>query len=460
MYEQYGPVFLQYLNGQFAFAIWDTKKKECFFARDRVGIRPLFYTEVNGKFVFGSEIKSLFEFPGIKRNFSPKALKEVFTFWTTLTPNTVFEGVYELPPGHYAIFKDGELIIKKFWSLKYASPSRHFTGTFGDAVEQLRWFLSDSLMLRLRSDVQLAAYLCGGLDSSTIISLIRKFAPGILNTFSIGFADNVYDETKYQREVSEYLQTKHQSITCSASDIAEWFPRVVWHTEIPLLRTAPAPMMELSKFVHEQGFKVIITGEGADEAFAGYDIFKETLIRQFWAKEPDSKIRPLLLKKLYPYMPSISQAKPEMLKMFFKYQLEATDSPAYSHLLRWKNTSNIQKHFTSEFNEYLKNYDPVEQYIESIRPETEGISSLAKAQMIETNVFMSGYLLSSQGDRVAMANSVEGRYPFLDYRILEFAASLPDHFKVKGMNEKLILKELMRNESTKMLLKRKKWSKS
>jgi len=456
MYEEYGADALHYLNGQFAFAIWNNKKKECFFARDRVGIRPLFYSEVNGTLVFGSEIKSIFEFPGIKRNFSPEALKEVFTFWTTLSPRTVFNGVSELPPGHYAWYRNGKLEIKKFWSLRYATTSNRFEGTPGDALDQFRYLLSDSVSLRLRSDVPVAAYLSGGLDSSATTALIKKVAPGNLNTYSIGFADNVFDETKYQNEVSQYFKTNHKSIVCSATDIADWFPKVVWHSEIPLLRTSPAPMMGLSRLVHEQGIKVVITGEGADEALAGYNIFKETLIRQFWARLPQSKIRPLLLKKLYPYLPNISQASQGMLRMFFGYKLEETDSPVYSHLLRWQNTSNIQKHFAPELNHYLEDYDPIEQYAELIRPEVEGISSLAKAQLIETNIFMSGYLLSSQGDRMAMANSVEGRYPFLDYRLLEFTASLPDEFKLKGMNEKILLKELMKDEIPQTVLKRNK----
>lgn len=454
MYEEYGADALQYLNGQFAFAIWDNKKKECFFARDRVGIRPLFYSEVNGTLVFGSEIKSIFEFPGIKRHFSPEALKQVFTFWTTLSPNTIFDGISELPPGHYAWYRNGRLEIKKFWSLQYATTSTRFEGTPGEALDQFRYLLSDSVSLRLRSDVPVAAYLSGGLDSSATTALIKKVAPGHLNTFSIGFADNVFDETKYQQEVSNYFQTNHKSIVCSASDIAEWFPKVVWHSEIPLLRTSPAPMMGLSKLVHDNGIKVVITGEGADEALAGYNIFKETLIRQFWARQPQSIIRPLLLKKLYPYLPNISQASQGMLRMFFGYKLEETDSPVYSHMLRWQNTSNIQKHFTSELNEHLIDYNPVEQYAERIRPEFVGISSLAKAQLIETNIFMSGYLLSSQGDRMAMANSVEGRYPFLDYRLLEFVASLPDEFKLKGMNEKYLLKELMKDEIPKSVINR------
>lgn len=454
MYEEYGPGALQYLNGQFAFAIWNSKKKECFFARDRVGIRPLFYSVVNGTLVFGSEIKSLFEFPGIKRQFSSEALKEVFTFWTTLSPNTVFEGVFELPPGCYAIHGEGHLTVKKFWSLQYATNPNSFNGTSSDALDQFRYILSDSVALRLRSDVPVAAYLSGGLDSSATTALIRKSAPGHLNTFSIGFDDNVFDETKYQQEVSQYFQTNHKSIVFSADDIAESFPKVVWHSEIPLLRTSPAPMMGLSKLVHENGIKVVITGEGADEILAGYNIFKETLIRQFWARQPQSKIRPLLLKKLYPYLPNISQASTGMLKMFFGYRLEATDSPVYSHLLRWQNTGNIQKHFTPGLNELLKDYHPIEQYAERIKPEVEGISSLAKAQLIESNIFMSGYLLSSQGDRMAMSNSVEGRYPFLDHRLMEFTSSLPDELKLKGMNEKFLLKELMKDELPQSVLSR------
>jgi asparagine synthase (glutamine-hydrolysing) len=454
MYEEYGSEALQYLNGQFAFAIWDSRKKECFFARDRVGIRPLFYSEVNGTLVFGSEIKSLFEFPGIRRVFSPESLKEIFTFWTTLSPNTLFEGVYELPPGHYAFYKNNRLEIQKYWSLRFATISTKFKGTLGDALDQFRYLLSDSVALRLRSDVPVAAYLSGGLDSSAVTSILKKISPGHLNTFSIGFVDDVFDETKYQHEVSQYFQTNHKSIVCSGADIAEWFPKVVWHSEISLLRSAPAPMMGLSKLVRLHGIKVIITGEGADEAFAGYYIFKETLIRQFWARQPQSRMRPLLLKRLYPHHSSVSLSSPAILRMFFGYKLEATDSPVYSHLLRWQNTSNIQKHFTSELNEYLKDYCPVEHYAERIRKEVEGISSLAKAQMIETNVFMPGYLLSSQGDRMTMANSVEGRYPFLDYRLLEFAASLPDEFKLKGMNEKFLLKELMKDELPQSVINR------
>lgn len=456
LYEEYGAEALQFLNGQFAFAIWDNINQACFLARDRVGIRPLFYTVVNGTLVFGSEIKALFEFPGIKKSFSYNALKEVFTFWTTLSPRTIFEDVYELPPGHFATYKNGFLEINKYWSLRFATTSTMFSGTLQEGMDQFRYILKDSLSIRLRADVPVAAYLSGGLDSSATTSLIREIAPGYLNTFSIGFSDQEFDETKYQQEVSHHFHTNHKSICCDGADIGGWFPKVIWHSEMPLLRTAPAPMMGLSKLVHESGIKVVITGEGADEALAGYNIFKETLVRQFWARYPESRFRPLLLKKLYPYLPVLSHANPAVLKLFFGYHLEATDSPVYSHLLRWHNTSNIQHHFKPELTELLKDYHPVEHYTERIRREVEGISSLAKAQLIETNIFMSGYLLSSQGDRMTMANSVEGRYPFLDYRLLEFAASLPDEFKLKGFNEKFLLKQLMRDQLPQSVLLRNK----
>ncbi len=456
LYEEYGSEALKYLNGQFAFAIWNSLTKACFFARDRVGIRPLFYSQLNDNLIFGSEIKSIFEFPGIKRSFSPEALKEVFTFWTTLTPHTIFEGVYELPPGHYAHFQNGQLILKKYWSLQYATTSIRYDGSVSDALDQFRDLLSDSVKLRLRSDVPVAAYLSGGLDSSATTALIRQITPGNLNTFSIGFEDPLFDETKYQQEVSQFFGTNHKSLVCTSMDIAKWFPKVVWHSEIPLLRTSPAPMMGLSKLVYEHGIKVVITGEGADEILAGYNIFKETVIRQFWARQPKSKIRPLLLRRLYPYLPNINQASLGMLEMFFGYQLEETNSPIYSHLLRWHNTSHIQKYFTPELKEYLKDYHPIEQYAARIKPEVEGLTPLAKAQFIETSIFMSGYLLSSQGDRMAMANSVEGRYPFLDYRLMEYMALLPDEFKLKGMNEKFLLKEIMKDEIPHSVFKRSK----
>ena len=443
MYEEFGKDCLSKLNGQFAFSIWDEKRQSLFMARDRTGIRPLFYSQFDNHFIYASELKSLLEFPSFRPSLNIKGLKQILTFWTTLTPETVFNNVFEVPPGHYLIYESGKLTIKSYWELSFNRQER-FAGTIEEAGEEFSSLFKDAIRLRLRSDVQVAAYLSGGLDSSVTTSYINMVQPEALNTFAIGFQEKDFDESIYQKEVARYFNTRHASVTCNNLDIPELLEKAVWHAETPLLRTSPIPMMKLSQLVHENGIKVVITGEGADENLGGYNVFKEAIIRQFWAKEPDSRLRPLLLRKLYPYIPQLRNAPPGMLKMFFGYQLEKTDSPVYSHLLRWKNSTGLLGHLSANLKDELKDYDPVKEYADLVNNKLSDYTSLNKAQYIESTIFMSGYLLSSQGDRVAMANSVEGRYPFLDHRIIEFCASLPDDYKIKGLNEKYLLKKLMK----------------
>ncbi|WP_430934283.1 asparagine synthase (glutamine-hydrolyzing) [Saccharicrinis sp. 156] len=451
MYQEYGANCLEKLNGQFAIAIWDTFEKELFLARDRMGIRPLFYSQNGKDFVFSSEIKALFEYPGIERSFNSLGLNQVFTFWTSQTPHTVFKDVYELPPGHYAKIKSGNLEIRPYWSLSFDNPQKM---SVQDAVDNFRYLFKDALNLRMRADVPVAAYLSGGLDSTSTTGFIKQMFPEALNTFSIGFEEKDFDETAYQLEVAHYFDTKHHSVNFKNEDVIDLFEKVIWHTEIPVLRTAPFPMFKLSKLVRDNGIKVVITGEGADEMLGGYNIFKEAIIRHFWAKYPDSHLRPLLLKKLYPYLPQIKDAGTSALKLFFGYKLSEIDSPAYSHLLRWNNTSRIRNFLTSDRLENLNGTDLVNEYERRISSKVSNYSPLAKAQFIESNVFMSGYLLSSQGDRVAMGNSVEGRYPFLDHRIIEFCASLPDDLKISGLDEKYLLKQVVKDVIPKSVLKR------
>ena len=309
---------LDLLNGQFAFAIWDKLREELFIARDRVGIRPLFYNINNGVFSLASEIKALFRQINIEREFCAENLSQVYTFWTTITPDTPFKGIYELPPGHFATYNRDGLTVEKYWELNFNRPSSSLS--LQDAVDQFHELFSDAVRIRLRADVEVAAYLSGGIDSSATVAYIKDIEPGVLNTFSIGFEEKDFDESEYQNEAAKYFNTTHKSLTCSSRDIAEAFPKVIWHSEFPILRTAPAPMFLLSELVRENNIKVVITGEGSDEILAGYDIFKEAKIKRFWASQPNSTIRPLLLKKLYPYLSQMKDANPKMLRMFYGYQ--------------------------------------------------------------------------------------------------------------------------------------------
>ncbi|HEX2967709.1 MAG TPA: asparagine synthase (glutamine-hydrolyzing) [Bacteroidales bacterium] len=443
LYINYGHECLNKLNGQYAFAVWDKQEEELFIARDRMGIRPFFYNISNGVFTFASEIKAIFQQESISRELNPEALTQIFTFWTSITPHTAFTGISELSPGHYGYFSRKGLKTARYWNLDFGK--QRFVNSFNEAQEQFNELFADAVRIRLRADVEVAAYLSGGIDSSATVSYIKEIEPGILNTFSIGFSEKDFDESRYQNEAVNYFRTRHKQYLCTSGEIAEAFPSVVWHAEMPLTRTAPTPMLLLSGLVRQNNIKVVVTGEGSDEMLAGYDIFKEALIRRFWASNPDSSLRPLLLKKLYPYIPQIAQANVQTIKMFFKFRLEETDNPFYSHLLRWNNSNHIKKHFSGYMKDVAANYFPVDELTAQLPAGFNSWDSLSKAQWIEATIFMSGYLLSSQGDRMSMANSVEGRYPFLDYRIIEFCNSLPADWKLKGLTEKYFLKKLLKN---------------
>ncbi|MGB8489467.1 MAG: asparagine synthase (glutamine-hydrolyzing), partial [Bacteroidales bacterium] len=284
LYSVYGKSCLQMLNGQFVFAIWDNREEELFIARDRIGIRPLFYNNSAEGFSFASEIKSLFVLKHLNPEFSLKNLSQIYTFWTTITPGTAFRDIYELSPGHYLTLDRKGLRTEKYWSLDFNSIDNNLT--LNRATEEFHELFSDAVRIRLRADVEVAAYLSGGLDSSSTVAYIKATEPGILNTFSIGFDDRDFDESSYQNEAVRYFDTRHKSFVCTSEEISRSFPGVIWHCETPVTRTAPSPMFLLSKLVRDNNIKVVITGEGADEMLAGYDIFKEAKIRRFWARQP------------------------------------------------------------------------------------------------------------------------------------------------------------------------------
>jgi asparagine synthase (glutamine-hydrolysing) len=441
-YEEWGLDFPNHLNGQFAIAVWDEPKRRLILARDRVGIRPLFHaTAPDGALLFASEMKALFRYPGLKAEMDPRGLGQIFTFWANVPPRTVFKGVSELPPGHVLVAEAGSMRIRAYW--KHRFPDR---GGYEDHpeswwTERLRALLHDATALQLRADVPVGSYLSGGLDSSIIASLVKRHHNPGLTTFSVGFADPAYDERAYQKQMAEFLGTDHHILEVDYADIGEAFSDVVRFAEKPMTRTAPAPLMSLSGLVRKHGMKVVLTGEGADEIFGGYNIFREDKIRRFWARSPEAVWRSLPLSGLYGYVEK-NPAAGAFWRQFFKRGLTDVDHPYYSHLIRWRNTSWIKGLLAPAFREGLGTEEELIADLDaSVDPEMRRWHPLCRAQYLEMAIFMSGYLLCSQGDRMLMAHSVEGRFPFLDHRLIEFAATIPPKYKVKTLTEKYILKK-------------------
>ncbi|MBC7249488.1 MAG: asparagine synthase (glutamine-hydrolyzing) [Anaerolineae bacterium] len=440
LYEDLGPDCLQQLNGQFAIAIWDKRRQVLFLARDRLGIRPLYYTMADGTLIFGSEVKALLSTGRVRAEIDPVSLDQVFTFWSTLAPRTIFHQIYEVPPGHYALARDGRFTVHRYWGLSFPPAGEEDARPETEIAAELRDLLVDAARIRLRADVPVGAYLSGGLDSSTITALIRHYTSNYLQTFSIAFSDPDFDEREYQERMSNFLHTDHRRVECTHADIGRVFPEVIWHTETPILRTSPAPMFLLSQLVRENNIKVVLTGEGADEFLGGYNIFKEAKVRRFWARQPQSDLRPLLLRRLYPYVPQLS-AGGSYLEAFFRQGLADTADPVYSHRIRWRNTARLKRLFSAAQRGASAAGDPVAAFIASLDGPFSSWSELAQAQYIEVSIFMAEYLLSSQGDRMLAAHSVEGRFPFLDHRVVEFCSRIPPHLKIRGLNEKYILKK-------------------
>ncbi|MDY6824208.1 MAG: asparagine synthase (glutamine-hydrolyzing) [Thermodesulfobacteriota bacterium] len=456
LYQEQGPACLSSLNGQFAIAIWNRRKKELFLARDRVGICPLYYTVAGGRFMFASEIKALFMNPAVPREIDPSSLQQIFTCWTTIGKRTIFRDIYALQPGHYMTIRQdaGPGDQQPFWHLPCQPAEQHWPGSREDAAEQLRELLEDAVRLRLRADVPVGAYLSGGLDSSIIASVIANRFNNRLKTFSIGFAEKAFDEAGFQAKMVRALNTDHRQTRITNQQVADFFGQVIWHSEIPLLRTGPVPLYMLSKLVRENGFKVVLTGEGADEVFGGYNIYKEAKVRAFWAKQPGSRYRPLLLERLYPYIFDNPSRNRAFLQKFFSVSKKDLDDPLMSHQKRWANTGRSTTFFSDSVRDAVAGYDPRDAIAASLPEGFEQRDIFSRAQWLEMNIFMSNYLLTSQGDRVAMANSVELRLPYLDHRVIDFAARLPAHWKIQGLEEKYMLKKAFRDRLPASITKR------
>jgi len=444
LYEEYGTNCLDHMNGQFAFAIWDNVNRSVFMARDRFGIRPLYYTTVGGGLVFASEAKSLFAVPGVRARFDPVGLDQVFTFWSTIPPRTAFEHISQIPAAHYLVATADGIRTERYWDIEF--PGRGGHAEERDAsyyIDRLRDELVRATRLRMRADVPVGAYLSGGLDSSLTSAIVKSFTDAPLKTFSVRFKDEAFDETEHQKTMVASLGTDHSSVTVGRADIARAFPEVIWHAETPILRTASVPLHFLSDLVRDNQIKVVVSGEGADEMLAGYNIFKEAKIRRFWARQPGSQLRPVLLSRIYPY---IQDARAGVYwQSFFAQGLTETDTPCYSHMVRWNNTASVKRFFSPQLRAAVGAYDNVAEFASTLNGRFCDWNPLSQAQYIEINTFLTGYLLSSQGDRVAMSHSIEGRVPFLDHHVAEFCAQIPPRLKLRGLEEKYVLRHVARD---------------
>ena len=444
-YSTWGSDAFDRFNGQFAIALWDGPREALILARDRLGVRPLYVCERDGRMWFASEVRAIFAAdPSIPRALDPVGLVETFTFWSPVAPQTAFVGISELEPGHLRVVTRTGVTDRAYWAPRYPDPAwPGYRGSLDDAAHDVKELLTDAVRLRMtRSDVPVGSYLSGGLDSALLVALARPESAGSFSTFSIRFKEPEFDESEFQRAMVRRLDTDHHELLIGRADIAAVFPDVVRHAERPLLRTAAAPMFLLSAAVQDAGIKVVLTGEGADEMFGGYDLFREARIRRFWARDPTSRLRPRLLSRLYPYVARSPVRQAAMAQRFFGQDLAASGTPGFGHQLRWRGAAPLLRLLTPDVRAAAASVDVVGRLLGRLPAPFERWPSLAQDQYLEIRSMMSGYLLAAQGDRMLMAHSVEGRFPFLDHRVVALADSLPSSFKLRGLDEKHLLKRV------------------
>ena len=448
---QWGMSFAQHFNGQFAIALWDGKNRELILARDRVGMKPLFFTHAsNGDLLFASEVKALFVHDGIRRALDPAGIAQVFSFWTLIDGQSPFAGVHQVEAGYVYRFASNRRLVEKvkYWEIPYSGGTVDKYSNDGEATEACRATLRDSVALRLRADVEIGTYTSGGIDSAIVNQIAyRNLNHHETQTFLMQFESDYYDESPYQNIVAKHFGLTPNEVRCSNKDIADGFEKAIFHAEAPIFRTAPISNLYLSKAVQQKGIKVVLTGEGADEVAWGYDIYREAKVRRFWSRFPESRVRPQLFRRLYSYLPQFQNPRFFNLSVdFFKTDLQCIDDPLYSHLTRIANCRATHSFFSEAMLSKLEGHNPVDLLRARLPEDFERRSHLERCQYLEMQTLLTGYLLASQGDRMQSAHGVEGRYPYLDHNVIAFMARLPESMKLRGLRDKFIVREAYRND--------------
>lgn len=413
-YEEYGPDVVQKLRGMYAFAIWNRKKKELFIARDIFGIKPLFYTETKeGDFVFGSEIKSLLKFPNVKKEFNPEALESYLSFQYSVLPETFFKGIYRLSPAHCIIWKNGQMDIKRYWKPEF-KPDENIS--FDEAVKKVNKVMKDSIEAHKISDTEVGGFLSGGVDSSYIVA-----RSDLDKTFSVGFDYPNCNETPLAKTLSEYVGVKNKSKLITTEEYFEEFPKIMNHCDEPLSDPSCIALYFLCRLASEQ-VKVVLSGEGSDELFGGYNIYKTP-----YALKP-VKIVPKVVRK------GVANV---MKKIPFRFKGKEYMIRAGMDL-EDRYIGNAYIYHTDEVYKLLKN--PVKKYIpeDIVKPlfaKVKDADDVTKMQYIDINTWLWGDILN-KADTMSMAHSLEVRVPFLDREVAKVAFSIPAKHRVDNKETK------------------------
>jgi asparagine synthase (glutamine-hydrolysing) len=438
MYEEYGPAFVKELNGQFAFVIFDRKNRRLLCARDQVGIAPFFYTFVDDIFIFASEIKAILEHPMVKREVDIIGLDQILTFPGMVSPRTLFRNINSLEGGHYLVVEDTGITNIEYWDLIYPQIGEiNYKDDEKYYIEKLDELITRSIRYRLQADVPVGFYISGGLDSSLIASKIRQIDPSIKrNSFSIDFTDKGISESRYQRMMVEHVNSNHHEIMFESQDILSRLQKAIYYSESALKETYNTASLALSQSVRTGNIKVVLTGEGADELFGGYVGYRFDKIRQ---QQPYKNISDEL-----------------RLENELRNTLWGDESFLYEK--NYYDYKNVKKTLLSQ--NISNNYREVDCLNHPLinKNRLKNIDVLHKRSYLDFKLRLCDHLLSDHGDRMAYANSVEARYPFLDKEFIEFARLIPPTLKVKEFNEKYILKKIAEKIVPSEIIKRPKFA--
>ena len=450
LYEELGPDCVCKLRGMFAFAIWDEKRKTLLLARDRVGIKPLYYSLSDRSLVFASEIKAILADSCVDRSVAPEIIDRFLTFLYLPGEETLFRNVNKLAPGCYLIVKAGHPEIHQYWDLSFEKSS--INPTLQEAQEQLLDLLAEAVKLHMIADVPVGVLLSGGVDSTAVLSLARERTSKEISSYTVGFSDAGFaDERPYARLAAEAFGTRHHEMTITARDFADFMPQYIWHMEEPVCEPPAIALYYVSKLASST-VKVLLSGEGGDEAFAGYSNYRNLLwlerIKRSLSPLNGSVSRGLFAADSLFHVSRFAKYAPLMKAVFPDYYLSRTSNP-YRYAGNGLGTLYSGDFARSIDREHT--FEPVRRLQDSVR----GQNMLDAMLYIDTKTWLPDDLLI-KADKMTMANSVELRVPLLDHKILEFAASLPSNFKVRGFTTKYLAKKTLKQRVPKTILNRRK----